>query len=193
MRVRSTEDRWGSIALGSHWLMALLIGVLIGLGWVAVNWNLSPTKITLFVWHKSIGIVVLALVFLRLLWRAVDRRPTYPQDMSPLQRRLATSVHVLLYGCMLAMPLSGWVINSAAGFPFKLFGLWSVPNLISPNESVQEVAELMHLLLFWFLAGALCLHLLAALHHHFINKNGVLARMLPGYRSSDRLTAKDSQ
>jgi cytochrome b561 len=173
--------------------VALLIVVLIGLGWVAVNWHLSPTKITLFVWHKSIGIVVLGVVGLRLLWRALDRRPAFPQDMSPVERRLATSVHYTLYLCMFAMPISGWIINSAADFPFKLFGLWPVPDLVAPNESVQEVAELMHLLLFWLLAGATGLHVLAALRHHFIDKNRVLVRMLPGYRNADQPVAKRSK
>ena len=182
MQLRSTNERWGTIAVGFHWLVALLIVALSALGWVAANWHLSPAKIALFMWHKSIGLVVLGLVILRLLWRALDPHPAFPQDMSCTEQRLATAVHLTLYSCMLAMPISGWVINSAAGFPFKLFGLWPVPNVAAPNESLQDSAELVHLSVFWLLAGAVGLHVLAALRHHFIRRNSVLRRMLPGYR-----------
>ena len=185
MRLRSTNESWGNTAVAFHWLVALLIVALSALGWIAANWHLSPTKIALFMWHKSIGLVVLGLVILRLLWRAFDPHPAFPQDVSCTEQRLATAVHGTLYGCMFAMPISGWVINSAAGFPFKLFGLWPVPDIAAPNESLQEGAELVHLSLFWLLAGTVALHVLAALRHHFIKRNNVLLRMLPGYRRPD--------
>ena len=193
MRLRSTNESWGNIAVGFHWLVALLIVALSALGWVAANWHLSPTKISLFMWHKSIGLIVLGLVVLRLLWRTLDRHPAFPLDMSCTEQRLATAVHCTLYACMFAMPISGWVINSAAGFPFKLFGLWPVPDIAAPNESLQEGAELVHLSLFWLLAGTVGLHVLAALRHHFIKRNSVLLRMLPGYRRADENAVKCSR
>ena len=103
MRFRSTREGWGNIALGFHWVMALLILALSALGWLAANWYLSPTKVSLFLWHKSIGIVVLGLVTLRLLWRTLDQHPECPQDISPRERRLATAVHYTLYFCMVAI------------------------------------------------------------------------------------------
>lgn len=176
---RNTSQSWGVIAKTLHWGVALLILAQFALGWTAVSWRLSPTKFDLFVWHKSIGITVLALVVLRLLWRAWNPPPGLPVDTAPWERRAAQLSHFLLYLLMLAMPLSGWVINSAANIPFKLFWLIPLPDLIGPDKSLAETAKLVHLILFWLLAAAVTLHAAAALRHHFGKRNDVLRRMLP--------------
>jgi cytochrome b561 len=176
---RNTRQGWGAVAKALHWLVALLILVQFALGWIAVSWRLSPTKLELFVWHKSIGILVLALVVLRLLWRLSNPPPTSPPGMAGWERLAAWTNHLLLYALMLAMPLSGWIINSAANVPFEVFWLIPLPDLVGPSRSLADTAKLVHLLLFWLIAAVIAIHVAAALRHHFVRRDAVLSRMLP--------------
>jgi cytochrome b561 len=165
-----------------HWGMAMLILMLLVLGVLAANWPLSPLKLKLFFWHKSLGLLLLALLPLRLLWRAFDVRPAWPARMLPLERRLAAAAHAALYALMAALPLSGWVINSAADVPFRVFGLWPLPALVPPDEAVKALAQGAHLALVLALLALLAVHVAAALRHRR-RGDGVLAAMLPGGRS----------
>jgi cytochrome b561 len=180
MGLRSTNLTWGSLAKSFHWIVAALIFTQFALGWIAHEWPRSPTKLDLFVWHKSIGILVLLLAVLRLCWRAIDARPPLPQAMGRAERIAAWISHALLYVLMLALPLSGWIINSAANFPLKLFWLVPLPPITAPGKQLQELAEDVHLVLFWLLAGVVLVHVAAALRHHFSQHDPVLRRMLPG-------------
>jgi len=180
MGLRNTSTAWGSIAKSFHWIIATLILTQFALGWTAEAWHRSPTKVDLFVWHKSIGILILTLVVLRVAWRLAGRVPELPADMSRLERRLAAASHALLYVIMVAMPVSGWIINSAANFPLKIFWLVPLPDITPPSKSIQEIAETVHLTFFWSLAALLGLHVAAALRHHFVKHDDVLLRMLPG-------------
>jgi len=180
MTLRNDGEHWGGLAMGLHWVMALLIFVLFVLGWVAVSLPLSPSKLKLFYWHKSLGLVVLLLVGLRILWRLLDPPPRPVRGLAAWERGLARVAHLWLYVLMLLMPLSGWLINSAANFPFKPFGLFPLPDLVQPDKALQADFQLVHLTGFWLLAGLLVLHVAAALRHHFVKRNPVLRRMLPG-------------
>lgn len=188
--LRNNAEQWGAIAKGFHWAMALLIVALILLGWSAVDYRndhwppASKAEYeqirSLFLWHKSLGIVALFLLLARLAWRLVNPTPLMPQTLSPLTRTLALTLHALLYAIMLLMPLSGWVINSAADIPFRLFGVIPWPDLPWIGEAHEALAKGSHLALFWLLAAALALHILAALKHHFVDRDTILVRMLPG-------------
>lgn len=175
----NSKYEWGSVAKALHWIMALLILGMIVLGWVAVTYPLSPAKLKLFIWHKSMGLTLLGLVVVRLLWRAVNVTPAMPLAMSRTERTLAHAGHALLYGLMVLMPLSGYVINSTSDFSFRFFGWYRVPNLLAPDKDWQDAAEAVHLAASWVLVLALALHIAAALRHHFVRKDTVLARMLP--------------
>ncbi len=157
----------------------MILGMFV-LGWIAVNYPMSPAKIKLFVWHKSIGITILILVVVRIAWRLTDRTPALPNHMRNWERRLAHASHTLMYLAMVIMPLSGWVINSAANFPLKLYGLIRWPNIAPADKALQTQAELVHVTLFWILAALLVLHIGAALWHHFVQRDEILTRMLPG-------------
>src|SRR4029077_11827122 len=113
VRFKNTDIAWGPVAKLFHWTIALLIFTQFALGWIAVTHRLSPTKIQLFVWHKSTGVLVLVLVALRLLWRAMNPSPALPFNTPPGERFAAHASHGLLYVLMIAMPLSGWIINSS--------------------------------------------------------------------------------
>lgn len=182
MTLRNTPEHWGGIAKSFHWVMAVLIIGLMILGWVAEGWSLSPTKVKLFVWHKSLGIVILSLAVLRLIWRAFNPPPALPGAVPRFERLAARLSHAALYVVMIVMPLSGWIINSAADFPLKLFWLLRLPHIVEPSERVQDFAETVHLTLFWLFALLLVVHISAALRHHFAPRNEILTRMLPGKR-----------
>lgn len=178
--LRGSERAWGPVMRSLHWGMAALILVQFALGWLARGWSLSPTKLELFVWHKSLGVVALALVVLRLLWRLWDRAPTPPPGTRALEHRAAVGVHALLYLAMLATPLSGWAIQSASGFPFEVFGWFALPDPIGRDKALQGLAETVHLALFWLFLALLLPHVAAAVHHHWWRRDPVLRRMLTG-------------
>lgn len=179
MKVANTDTSWGALAKFFHWLIAMLIFTQFALGWTAVSWRVSPTKLNLFVWHKSTGMLILVLVLLRLLWRLLNRTPALPADTPAWERTVAHASHALLYVLMIAMPLVGWVINSAAAIPFSIFWQIPLPALVAPDKHTAELAALVHLSLFVMLATLLVLHIGAALRHHFVKKNNLLIRMLP--------------
>lgn len=177
--IPDSGDSWGAVTRTLHWLMALMILGMFVLGWTAVNYPMSPDKLKLFIWHKSFGLTLLALVVVRILWRLVNATPVPPSGVSTSEQRAARTGHIVLYLLMLLMPVSGYIINSTANFQFRFFGGPRVPNLIPADKSWQEVAETVHLATFWIFALVLLIHVTAALRHHFVRKNDVLVKMLP--------------
>lgn len=175
----NTADAWGAPAKFFHWTVALLILVQIALGSAAALWRLSPLKLELFVWHKSTGMLILVLMLARLAWRLANRSPALPPQTPPWERHAAHASHAALYALALALPLSGWLINSAAGVPFSVFWLVPLPSLVPPDEHLEELAKLAHFSLLVALCLVLAAHIGAALRHHLIKRNDVLRRMLP--------------
>lgn len=184
MPLRGTQTDWSTVVKLFHWAMALLVIGMMILGWTAKGWPLSPTKIKLFFWHKSFGIMILGLVLLRLLWRMQDSAPSLPAAMPRIECALARISHAMLYTLMVIMPVSGWVVNSAGKFPFKVFGVWRLPQLVAPEKAMEELAKDVHLTLFWVFAVVLLIHVAAALRHHYVLRNTVLLRMLPRPRKA---------
>lgn len=184
MGLRNTNERWGAVAQALHWIIAVLVVVMAGLGWYMTTLDISPTMFELYALHKSIGITVFGLVILRLIWRLSNPTPALPAGMRPAERWMAHASHGLLYLILFAMPISGYVINSAADFPLNVFGLFTIPNVIAENEAVKEAAEEVHETLIWVLVGILALHVAGALKHHFVDRDDVLRRMLPGGQRS---------
>ncbi|MBT2321125.1 cytochrome b [Variovorax paradoxus] len=178
-RASNSDSSWGAPAKFFHWLVAALIFTQFALGWLAVGWPLSPAKLNLFGWHKSIGMLILALVLMRLLWRLANPTPALPADTPAWERVAARVSHALLYVMMVAMPLTGWILNSAKGVPFSIFWRIPLPAIAEPDEHMAELAALAHFSLWVVLAALLVLHVGAALRHHFVKRNDVLARMLP--------------
>jgi len=162
------------VLIGAQWVLGLL----------AVNWRLSPTKLDLFVWHKSTGMLVLTLVAIRLAWRATHPPPPWPSNMPRWERIAAGVTHGLLYAVMIAMPLSGWVVSSAAGVPFSIYWRIPLPSIVAPDRHLAEVAAGVHFGLGVALVALLVLHVGAALRHHYVKRDDVLVRMLPWRKTS---------
>lgn len=185
MLIRNTRDTWGAVSKVLHWFMALAIFTMMGLGLLMVDYAHLPTRFQMYFYHKSLGILILAMVLLRLLWRLVNPSPSLPETTKPYERWLAHGAHVLLYLLMLAVPLSGWLISSASGFGLQVFGLFKLPEIAAADKDLQTLAETIHYWLFWSLVALLLLHVAAALKHHWILKDNVLRRMLPGNRRGE--------
>ena len=178
--LRNDVQSWGSLAKFFHWIMAALVLAQIGLGWTAASWRLSPLKLDLFVWHKSIGMLILALVALRVLWRLVNPTPALPAGTPVWERRAARISHVLLYLSMIGMPVTGWIVHSADNIPFRIFWLIPLVAIVAEAKETADLAALVHFAFFVLLSALLLVHIGAALRHHFIKRNDVLARILPG-------------
>ncbi|HEV8500990.1 MAG TPA: cytochrome b [Casimicrobiaceae bacterium] len=181
-RGHTAEPAWAAPAKGLHWLVAALVLAQFVLGWAAVTWHLSPTKLDLFVWHKSIGMLILALMLLRVGVRVRFGAPPLPHGTPPWERRAAAASHGLLYALVVAMPLSGWVVNSAANIPLRLFWWLPLPPIVAPSKGVETIAAGVHLGFFVALALVIIVHVAAAFRHHFVLRDDVLVRMLPWHR-----------
>ena len=168
-------------AITLHWLVALLILATLPLGLAMTELALSPLKLKLYAWHKWIGVTVFGLAVLRLAWRLAYPAPP-PAHMPAWQRRAAAVLHGLLYVLILVVPLSGWLMSSAKGFQTVYLGLLPIPDLLAKDEALGEVLQGVHAWLNYTLVALLVLHVAAALKHHLIDRDDVLARMLPGLK-----------
>jgi len=166
-------------AIALHWLIALLIFVAFPVGLYMVDLPLSPQKLKIISWHKWAGITVLALVLVRLAWRATHRPPALPDSMSGIEKLAAHGAHHLLYLLMIVVPMAGWLMSSAKGFKVVWFGVLPLPDLIGKSESLAELFESTHEILAWLMALIVVAHAAAAIKHHVVARDGILARMLP--------------
>lgn len=175
-------DRWGPVSQAFHWLSAALLVAIATVGLVMEDMPNSPDKIGMYALHKSLGLTLLAIVVLRLLWRFMHPVPADMPGLSAWVRRGAAAVHWGLYALMLAMPLTGWMLNSAEGFPLQWFRLFNLPAIAPESEALADLAEGLHENGFWVLVALVAGHVLAALYHHLFLGDGTLHRMLPGRR-----------
>jgi cytochrome b561 len=165
-------------AIFLHWFMAFALTANFILGLTMSDLPLSPQKLQFYSWHKWAGITLLGLVTLRWIWRGIKPPPELLP--APLwQQRAAKISHVLLYGLMFAIPLSGWLMSSAGGFTVSYLGVLPLPDLVSKNKALFELLKETHEILNFSLLGVVALHALAALKHHFIERDASMYRMLP--------------
>ncbi len=179
MSLKNT-DRWGATSQLLHWTIAVLILSIGAVGLVMGELPRSPKWFWVYTLHKSLGLTVLALVLVRIAWRLYAGAPPPVEGTPRWQARLASLTHGAIYVLILAMPLSGWLYDSASGLrPFRWFGLAEVPKLSPPHEALADAMHETHELLFWVLIAMVIGHAGAALYHHFVRRDATLARMLP--------------
>ena len=173
-------ERYSKTAIALHWLIALLIVAAFVLGLVMTDIpGLTPTKLKYYSWHKWLGVTVLALAAGRLLWRLKQQPPAFPASMSAQQVKAAEAGHWLLYFLMFAVPLSGYLYTTAAGVPVVYLGLIKIPSLFAADPALKAFLKPVHYWLNMLLAAVVVGHIGAALKHQFIDKDGLLKRMLP--------------
>ena len=178
MRQPSTE-RYGVVARLLHWSIAALIFTLLALGWYMVGltyfdrWYNAALS-----WHRVLGLLVLTLALTFLLWRQIAPSPPLPTTISRAQQVAANAAHHLLFTLMVLIPVTGYLVSTSAGKSIEVFGWFAVPPLIDVNDTLRELAIKIHFYCAYG-TGLLALgHAGAALKHQFIDKDGILSRML---------------
>jgi cytochrome b561 len=172
----STATRYIPIAIVLHWLLALAIVGAFGVGLYMTELPFSPARLKLYTWHKWAGVTILALSALRLLWR-LTHRPPADAPMPAWQAKAAHAVHHLLYVLFFAVPLVGWAYSSAAGYPIVWFGVLPLPDFVPKDPGLADTFKLLHKLSAYGLALLVLAHVGGAIKHHFIDRDGLLARM----------------
>ena len=169
--------RYSLVAIILHWAIAALLAFQISVGWALED--LGARGFALYQWHKSVGITILGLTLLRIVVRYWKPRPARLEG--GWQGALASGVHFGLYAFMLGAPLSGWALVSTAKVkvPTLLFGVLPLPHLPLP-ASAHELAEGGHGLIAWLGIALFLLHVAGALRHHFLIRDGLIWRMIPG-------------
>lgn len=175
----SAARRYSTGAMIFHWLIAVL---------VIMNWQIAERaehlqgadKMAVFGYHKAWGILILVLTIGRLLWRLTHRVPPLPATTKPWEAKLARTVHVIFYVLLIGLPLGGWLGSSFFAAPIDIFGLFSVPALpVGENKELGKTIFEAHATggsIFIYLIG---LHILGALKHTFVDRDGGIFRMLP--------------
>lgn len=174
-----TTERFGAVTKLFHWVTFALVALLFALGWYMVDLPIDPRTFELYALHKSLGLTVLGLTLLRFAWRTANPTPVALGDLAAWQRSAARVVHGALYAILIALPMSGWLLSSAADFLPSWFGLFELPALVEPDDQLREQTIILHRVLGWILLAVLGAHVAAAVHHHAVHKDATLQRMLP--------------
>ncbi len=178
MHVLNHRQGYGVVAITLHWGVALTVYGMFGLGlWMRslgyydAWYRLGPW------WHKGIGVMLFLVLAFRLIWRLLNPRPEHLETHRPYERLAAVWAHTLLYLILFAIMFSGYLISTADGRGLEVFDWFEVPALISGREQQEEIAGKVHLYLAWSVVVLSLLHALAALKHHWIDRDRTLMRM----------------
>lgn len=180
--------RYSPAAVALHWLAAGLILFNLAFGLYLVDLPVSPQKLKYFSWHKWVGVTVLAVSAARLAWRLGHRAPALPASMPAWERGAAHASHGLLYLLFFAVPLTGWLFSSAAGYPVVYLGIsaLTLPDLVDKSKELADVLKATHRWLNYAMAALIAMHAAAAIKHHLLDRDDVLSRMLPFLKSPSR-------
>ena len=170
--------QYGGTAKALHWILFLMIAASFGVGLWMAGLPVGPQRFKAVPLHKMIGVTILALVLVRLLWRLTHPAPPLPATMPAWERYAAHASHWALYLLMIVVPLSGYLMSSALGFPTIVFGV-RLPDLLERNRELGDTLKTVHFFLNKTLLAVIALHFAAAMKHHFFDRDDVLRRMLP--------------
>ena len=179
--LRNTRYRFGPVAKLLHWLIAALMLSLIPTGWYMVG--LSDEDIWYYRFldlHQAMGLSVFALFVVKIIWMLISPNPKPLNSLPTWERRSARVVHTLLIALMAVIPTLGYLFAAGQGDPIDLYGIIEIPGVIELTKSEGELIIDLHAYFAYGCAVLIAIHILAALKHHFIDKNNALARMLFG-------------
>ncbi len=184
--VKNTASSWSWLAVSLHWLTALAVFGLYALGWYMVELDYyDPWYRSAPHWHKSVGLTLVAIVIIRLIYRSLIASPPDLDSHAHWEKMLAKLAHGLLYLLLFVCFISGYLISTADGRGISFFSLFDIPSLISDIDNLEDDAGLIH---YWSTNALLALavlHALAALKHHFIDRDITLLRMFGIERQSN--------
>lgn len=178
MQFKNSDTKYGVVAKGLHWILALMIIGVWSLGVYMVELtNDAPNRSTFYMLHKSMGMCILMLVVIRLAWRLYNIRPRDPQ-ISKTLIMLSHLVHYALYAFMFIQPLTGWAMSSAYGYDPTFFGLFQFPALVAKDLAMAKIYAEAHEISAWILCALFVMHVGGALYHLLIVKDDTVKRML---------------
>ena len=178
MSLTNSPNRYGLVTQSLHWLVVVLVIVQFFLAEAVDEMPRGAQKLEWLGWHRSVGLTILVVALVRVTWRTFDRLPD-PLPMPDWQRKASLATHWALYALLFALPLTGWMMSSAEGATVSWFGLVQLPGLVVPSKPLGEILHVLHSVLATSLLVLAGLHVLAALMHQFVDRDGLLYRMLP--------------
>jgi len=182
------EQRFKPIQRLLHWLMAICILAMLFIG-VGMVSTIAPKYLTLVQIHKPLGIAILVLALIRLAVRARYGAPALPLDLPEPMKLAAELSHYALYGLMIAMPLIGWGMMSAAAYPVVLYPGWDLPPILPQSDRLHALLWDAHYYLAFAFFALILLHIAAALFHALVRRDGVFEAMAPIPSPTDALTS----
>ena len=179
MTYGSRTDHYPATSKLLHWLVAVCVLATAPVAITMTRVSEGPTQNFLFNFHKSLGVLIFALMILRLINRLAVGAPIADPAIAPWQKAASATVHTSFYVLLLAMPIVGYIANSAFGAPTPFFGLFNVPAIVGKDEALATQLFTIHRWVGWLVIILVLTHVSAALYHHFIRGDNVLRRMLP--------------
>jgi cytochrome b561 len=181
--MRESVPTYDRAARALHWLTAVMLVLLFGLGLSMTRWfeEDEELKLRVYSWHEWTGLTLFAITAFRLWWRL--RHPVPPIDLPPIERIGSRFTYVAFYVILLLQPISGWLMNSAFGFTMVYLGLVPLPNLVPVDRPLALFLQRVHFTLAMLLLALTAAHAGAVLYHHLVQRDGVLRRMLPNIRA----------
>ena len=172
------------VARSLHWLIAGLAVIVVALGWAIPGAaRETGSRELLLLLHRSVGLLIIAVMLCRALWRLGHPPPPLPASLAPIERLAAHANHLLLYVFFVVQPVSGYVNAAAAGHSVSLFGVVAIPPLLPEDGKLAQIADAVHLAGQFVIYALVAVHVAAALMHALIRRDGVFERMLPRRRA----------
>lgn len=180
--LQNTHDRYGFLSKFLHWVMAAMIVALIAVGYYMTGLDKEdPGRINIYNMHKAVGALTLMLLILRIVWLRLSPAPELPGVFSDKEKRVTKGMQSLLYLLMVLVPVSGYVMSTAAGYPVSFFGLFDMPVLLEKNKPLADFAHEAHGLMAYATLAFVALHMAGAVKHRLLSRGSdadVLQRML---------------
>ncbi|RJG50539.1 cytochrome b [Motilimonas pumila] len=177
--LRNTSQGYGLVAITIHWLVAVVVVGLFAVGlWMIDLSYYSSWYQTAPMWHKSVGLTLFLVMMFRLVWRLMSVQPASPSQHHALEKLGAKLGHGAIYVLLFVIMVSGYLISTADGRPILMFSMIEIPALVTDIPQQEDIAGLVHEYAAWALIIIASGHGLAALKHHFVDKDNTLKRML---------------
>ncbi len=179
LNIRNTNKAYGLVSILLHWLMAVLVILVFIIGWYMVELDYyDPWYTRAPDWHKALGMLVLVLLLYRIYWRYSNPRPQHLENYRRWEKQGAWFVHMAFYLLMLLLSVTGYLISTAKGAGIDILGWFTIPAIGKLEVIAAEWVEAIHYYAAYSIIALLILHTLAALKHHFIDRDITLKRIL---------------